>query len=203
MAETLTQLLKLDALNNLIKLNQNEKLVDILIDIERLMDNFNVYVYENWIKGELIGGPYLRRHWVKMMLKYRASECPDPRGALILQKHGFKVKVGFDFEQVPIKVKSPEDYQPGTHKPKMERIKIIIIELSVPRHYLDDQREEEIQKMITDYEEESAELETTNTEDGDVDSEDVADAETSDLEGESTKEEPGSQQPGMENEPKQ
>ena len=35
-----------------------------LLDFERVLDEMDMYVYENWDQGELAYGPQVDRHWI-------------------------------------------------------------------------------------------------------------------------------------------
>ena len=73
------------------KLVDNESLLDVLIQIENFIDTLDVYVYKNWIKGQLSEGPFVDRHWVSVTFKWKYKEMPDPKGGLRLEKHGAKI----------------------------------------------------------------------------------------------------------------
>lgn len=74
------------------RLDDSNSLVDVLIQLENFIDNLDIYVFKNWFEGEIIDGPVIRKYWVGMSLLYEHDKMPDPSGALILEKHGAKVK---------------------------------------------------------------------------------------------------------------
>lgn len=76
------------------KIKDSSHLLEMLIQMEDVLDSLDIYVYKNWINGELIEGPIIRRHWVSMSLFYPYEKMPDPRASLRLLKHG--VLVEFD-----------------------------------------------------------------------------------------------------------
>lgn len=83
------------------KLEDSPHLLDLLIQMEDILDTFDIYVFKNWFEGELIEGPKVRRYWLDMTLRYPHSKMPDPRGGLRLLKHGVRVdytKIGDDEE---------------------------------------------------------------------------------------------------------
>ena len=66
-------------------------------------------------------------------------------------QHGTKIRYRIAKEKYPIKVTSEADYQPGTKKPKLKTRKIWLIDLMIPRKFVQsldketmDQYEEEI-----------------------------------------------------------
>jgi hypothetical protein len=119
------------------RLNSDSTLLDIAIDIESYLDDANLYVFKNWIKGVLVSGPDVRKYWVDVVLKYDHAEMPDPDGAFRLLPHGTKVSFKKAQEQVPTKIKSPDDYEPGTKKPKMQLKPIWLVYMSIPRRFIE------------------------------------------------------------------
>ena len=136
-----------DAVN---RISDSEDLTDILIDIENYLDSNNLYVYKNWIQGEVVAGPFTKPYWIKITLKYPYAQMPDPEGGLRLLQHGTKINFCLAEEEVPVKVKSESDYQPGTKKPKMKKEKIWLIDMLIPRKFVRNLDKE----VIDQYEEE-------------------------------------------------
>ena len=122
--------------NAISRISGNEDLLDIMIDVENYLDTNNLYAFKNWIEGEIIGGPYVKRYWVKIKLKYEYHKMPDPEGGLRLLKHGTKIRYDIELEERPIEIKTPDDYRPGTKKPKMKKHKIWIITMLIPRRFV-------------------------------------------------------------------
>jgi hypothetical protein len=123
--------------NNIVsRLTEREDLVDILIDVENYLDENNLYVYKNWINGEIVDGPYIKRYWVTIKLKYQYTEMPDPEGGAVLLKHGTKIHYDIALESFPLPIKGPGDYQPGTKKPKLGERKVWIITVMIPRRFV-------------------------------------------------------------------
>lgn len=120
------------------KLFRNESLLKVMMEIEALLDNFNLYVWKNWVEGEIVGGPFVQRHWVIMFLKYKFEEMPDPRGGMVLTKHGVKVYYKESFDWEPVEIKHPSDFEPGSKVPKMKKVQIWLIRLHFPRHFLEN-----------------------------------------------------------------
>src|SRR5690606_6033553 len=97
-----------------------------------------LYVYPNWFKGEIIEGPIVSRYWVTIKLRYNYKEMPDPKGAVVLSKVGVIVEFAKESEGIPVQIKSPDDYEPGTKKPKIEDCPIWIVTLQIPRRVIDE-----------------------------------------------------------------
>lgn len=119
------------------KLNDSESLTDILIQMEDFLDSLDIYVFKNWFEGEIVEGPEVRRYWVSMTLKYDYDKMPDPAGAERLLKSGTKVIFRKSSEKKPVEVKGPDDLEPNK-KPKMEDIKIWLVEIQIPRRFIEE-----------------------------------------------------------------
>lgn len=94
------------------QLQDSPHLLDILVQMEDVLDSMDVYVFKNWLKGEVAEGPQVRRYWLDMTLRYPYDEMPDPRAALRLLKHGVRVdfekaRVGDDDEAKPLDKNDP------------------------------------------------------------------------------------------------
>ena len=126
-----------DASEIVSKLSSEDDLLDIMIDVESYLDDSDLYVYKNWIKGVLVKGPIVRKYWVDVAFKYDYKDMPDPEGALRLTPHGTKVKYKKAEEEVPVEIKTPSDYQPGTHKPKMKKKPVWVVFMSIPRRFVE------------------------------------------------------------------
>lgn len=86
------------------KLEDSPHLLDILIQMEDVLDSLDCYVFKNWIDGEIVEGPKVRRYWLDMTLKFDYRKMPDPKAALRLLKHGVRV----DYEKVHVDDKGEE-----------------------------------------------------------------------------------------------
>jgi hypothetical protein len=38
--------------------------LEILMQIDKFLDEFGIYAYKNWMEGEIVSGPEVERHWV-------------------------------------------------------------------------------------------------------------------------------------------
>lgn len=120
------------------RLFKQKSLLEIAIQVEKFLDSMNVFVYPNWFDGELVVGPNLQRYWVTVSFKYDYEKMPDPRAAKILAKVGVRCKYIKETEQVPVEVKTQADYRPGINKPKLENKDVWLVELKIPRRFLDE-----------------------------------------------------------------
>lgn len=119
------------------KLSSQDDLLNIMIDVESYLDDSNLYVFKNWIKGVLVKGPIVRKYWVDVSFKYAHDQMPDPDGGLRLTPHGTRIQFQKAHEEVPVEIKSPSDYEPGTHKPKMKKIPVWIVYMQIPRRFVE------------------------------------------------------------------
>lgn len=137
------------------KLASQEDLLDILMDVESYLDESNLYVFDNWIKGVIVQGPTVKKYWIDVILKYEHQQMPDPQGGLRLTPHGTKVKFQKAHELVPVEIKSPDDYEPGTKRPKMKKKPIWLVHLSIPRRFVEAVN----QDMLDQYDDEAEDME--------------------------------------------
>ena len=63
------------------KISETNTLLDMLLEVEKVLDSCDLYAYANWKKGEVLEGPTLERHWVNVKLLYPYNDMPDPEGA--------------------------------------------------------------------------------------------------------------------------
>ncbi len=120
------------------RLDTTDTLLDVMIQVEDYLDSLDLYVFKNFIDGEIVEGPYVERYWVKLTLKYPYREMPDPSGGLRLLKYGSKVSYERATEKVPTKVKSPEDIDPATNEPIEKEEPIWLVHVKIPRRFIED-----------------------------------------------------------------
>lgn len=139
------------------RLSDNDNLVDVMISVEDYLDTNDIYGFKNWIDGEVVSGPFVKKYWVKITLKWPYNKMPDPSGGLRLLKHGTKITYRIDQEEVPVEVESQNDYQPGTKKPRMKKVKLWLVDLLIPRRFV-----ESIGKEIMDLYDEDVDIDTAD-----------------------------------------
>lgn len=110
----------------------------VLKDFERVLDEMDMYVYENWADGELVSGPHVDRHWVKASFMWPKDKMPDPMAGKRLLDYGCKVKYEKTHLVEPRKIESPEDIRPGTKKGRLDRKPIWIVEITMPKKLCSD-----------------------------------------------------------------
>ena len=66
-------------LNDSIKeISDSNSLLDMLLEFEKTLDSLDLYAFKNWMKGEILEGPKLKRHFVNVKLMYPYKDMPDP-----------------------------------------------------------------------------------------------------------------------------
>ena len=124
------------------KLEDASHLLSILLQMEDVLDSLDLYCFENWLDGEVVEGPIIRRHWVSMSLLYPSDKMPDPRAALRLLKHHIMV----EFDKIErTKTGTPKDTRnantPGAGtsivQAKAGKERDWLVKITVPRRLLD------------------------------------------------------------------
>lgn len=123
----------LDIIRNIDDLYENNSSLAILKDFERVIDELDVYVYENWEDGELAFGPQVDRHWITAGFMWPKDKMPNPMGAKRLQDIGCRIKYERSHLVEPRSIKTPDDIRPGTKKGKLDRKPIWIVEIQMPK----------------------------------------------------------------------
>lgn len=123
----------LDIIRNIDNLYENNTSLGILKDVERVIEQLDIYAYENWENGELAYGPQVDRHWITAGFMWPANEMPNPIAAKRLQDIGCKIKYQRSHLVEPRKIRTQEDIRPGTKKGKLDRKPIWIVEIQMPK----------------------------------------------------------------------
>jgi hypothetical protein len=115
--------------------------MNTLLDFERVLDESDLYAYQNWEIGELVAGPDVERYQVSCMFMYPAKLMPNPRGAKRLLSVGCNIKFKKTKIKVPVEIKDPGDYKPGTHYPRMIEREVWLVRITMPKELMNDIRE--------------------------------------------------------------
>ena len=126
----------LDIIKNVQSLYSVGPTLGILKDFERVVNELDVYVFENWEEGELLSGPVDSRHFVTCSFMWPADKMPNPAGGKRLLDKGCKVTYQKDELFKPREIKSPEDYRPGTTKGKIDAHDIWVVEIKMPKELI-------------------------------------------------------------------
>lgn len=123
----------LDVIKNIKQIYENNSSLSVLKDFERVLDELDLYVYDNWIDGEIAYGPKVDRHWVTVGLMFPLDKMPDPVGGKRLTDIGCKVTFQKSHLVIPRKITKQADIRPGTKKGKLDRHPIWIVECQMPK----------------------------------------------------------------------
>jgi len=123
----------LDIIENINTIYNNNSSLAILKDFERVFDELDMYVFENWRDGELIKGPQVDRHWVSASFMWPRKQMPNPQAAKRLMEYGCKVIYKKDTLVKPREIKDPDDIRPGTKLGKLDENPIWIVEVQMPK----------------------------------------------------------------------
>lgn len=115
--------------------------MNTLLDFERVLDESDLYAYKNWELGELVAGPHIKRYTVRCMFMFPHKLMPNPKGAKRLLSVGCNIKFKKTTIKVPIEIKDPGDYKPGTHYPKMAEREVWLVSIEMPKELMNDIRE--------------------------------------------------------------
>ena len=126
----------LDIIKNVQSLYAVGPTLGILKDFERVLDELDVYVFQNWEDGELLSGPIDSRHFVTCSFMWPADKMPDPAGGKRLLDKGCKVTYKKDELLKPREIKTPADYRPGTRKGKIDAHDIWVVEIKMPKQLI-------------------------------------------------------------------
>ena len=68
----------LDILRNIKNIYASDNVVSSLVNMEKVLDDVNIYAYQNWNKGELVEGPLVTKYDTTATFMWEQSEMPDP-----------------------------------------------------------------------------------------------------------------------------
>jgi hypothetical protein len=128
----------LDIIQNVENIYDSNTSFQVLKDFERVLDELDIYVYENWEDGEIASGPKIERHWVTCSFMWPRDKMPDPMGGKRLVDYDCKVFYEKSHLVEPRKIKKPDDIRPGTKKGKLDRQPIWIVTIQMPKKLIAD-----------------------------------------------------------------
>ena len=104
--------------NNVKGIMTSDGTMSTLLDFERVLDEADLYAYQNWELGELVQGPDSGRYSVSCVFMWPYKLMPDPSGAKRLAAIGCNVSFKKSKIKVPIEIKNYDDFVQGTKYPK-------------------------------------------------------------------------------------
>ena len=127
-----------DIIENVKSIYMTDSALDSLLDFERVIDELDIYTFLNWKKGELVEGPVYEKYFVTCTFMWPYRSMPDPRGGERLLNYGCEISYSKDVLEEPIKVKSPDDFKPGTKVPKMVQRPIWLVTITMPKKLMQE-----------------------------------------------------------------
>lgn len=127
-----------DIISNIEEIYGSNNSLNILKDFERVVDELDVYVFENWLDGELVSGPKESRYFVECTFMWPKDKMPEPAGAKRLKEYGCKIQVAESVINEVRRIKTPDDIRPGTRKGKIDSKPIWMIKVMMPKKLMAD-----------------------------------------------------------------
>ena len=127
-----------DVIENTKKIYMTDSSLNTLLDFERIIDELDIYTFDYWKQGELVAGPDYEKYFVICTFMWPYKHKPDTRGAKRLADYGCVVKYKKDTLEYPIKVKKFKDFQPGTKMPKMGKLPVWLVTITVPKKLMQE-----------------------------------------------------------------
>ena len=127
-----------DAINNTKQIYMSDSSLNMLLDFERVLDEMDLYSFENWIDGELVSGPKIERYWVECSFMWPRAKMPDPRGGARLLPYGCKITYAKEKIKIPVHIESPDDFRPGTRQGKLVDVPVWIVTIRMPQELVSD-----------------------------------------------------------------
>jgi hypothetical protein len=127
-----------DIISNVENIYGSNNSLNLLKDFERVIDELDTYVYENWIDGELVSGPKESRYFVECTFMWPEDKMPEPKGGISLLDYGCKVQFAESTISKVRKIKTPDDVRPGTKKGKIDVENIWMVKITMPKKLMHD-----------------------------------------------------------------
>jgi len=127
-----------DIIANIENVYGSNNSLNLLKDFERVIDELDTYVYDNWIDGELVQGPIESRYWVQCTFMWPKEQMPEPQGGKRLLDYGCKVQFAETKLSKVRKIKKPDDIRPGTKKGKIDQEDIWMVKITMPKKLMND-----------------------------------------------------------------
>jgi hypothetical protein len=143
-----------DIIENVSAITEAPSLMAGIIAFERVLDEMDMYAYANWQYGELVKGPVFEKYYMTCTFMWPYTKMPDPTAAKRLLHYGCIVDYEQDKLEVPVKIKTPYDYKPGTKFAKTKLVKVWLVSITIPRDLIDN-----IKKGTIELENEQLDLE--------------------------------------------
>ena len=145
-----------DIITNIEQIYGSNNSLSLLKDFERVIDELDTYVYENWIDGELVSGPKESRYFVECTFMWPEDKMPEPVGGKRLLEYGCKVQFAETTVSKVRKIKTPDDIRPGTRKGKIDHEQVWMVKITMPKKLMKIEKHIEQSYKAKGYSEERA-----------------------------------------------
>ena len=137
----------LDIIRNVKKIYASDAVVKTIVNMEKVIDDVNLYAYKNWSLGELVDGPHVTKYDTTATFMWEQDSMPDPDAGKRILNIGGKVHYKRDIKMTPKKIESYSDYRPGTRKGKIDAHDIWVVEIKMPKELIGNMKygQEEIE----------------------------------------------------------
>ena len=125
-----------DVIDNIEQIYGSNNSLNLLKDFERVFDELDLYVYANWMDGELAAGPKEDRYFVECTFMWPKDKMPEPEGGKRLLEYGCKVGYAETAMARVRKIESPEDIRPGTRKGKIDYDQVWMVKVKMPKRLM-------------------------------------------------------------------
>ena len=126
--------------------------ITTLLDFERVLDEVDLYAFNNWELGELVAGPEIGKYRVTCTFMWPLDLMPDPRGGRRLLPFDCVVEYQKKEIQIPRKISDPSDFRPGTTKAKLTTKEVWLVSITMPKALMNDIRTGSIEMEDQDIE---------------------------------------------------
>lgn len=127
-----------DIITNIEQIYGSNNSLKLLKDFERVLDELDTYVYDNWIDGELVSGPRESRYFIECIFMWPKDKMPEPKGGLSLMDYGCTVQYAESQLAKVRKINEPDDIRPGTRKGKIDYEDIWMVKITIPKKLMHD-----------------------------------------------------------------
>ena len=124
--------------DNIKNLYMSDGSIATLMDMERVLDELDIYAFRNWEIGELVAGPEVGKYRVTAIFMWPKNLMPDPRGGKRLLPFDCEVVYKKQKIKIPIKIESPSDYQPGGKAARTAEKEVWLVSITMPKALMSD-----------------------------------------------------------------
>ena len=125
-----------DIIANIEQIYGSNNSLNILKNFERVLDELDIYAFDNWIDGELVSGPHESKYFIECTFMWDKDKMPEPKGGMRLLEYGCKVQIGESQIARVRKIRTPDDIRPGTKKGKIDHDDIWMVKIKMPKRLM-------------------------------------------------------------------